>query len=270
MNPAAEVIRSHTADIAARVAQSHDAENHITLLQQLIERVAAGIETNTPLDPEWLGQTGLEDPVIAKILRSILFETIEVLRAKCDSSEFGGAVLALRACIQRPIGHPPIHPEDRAFHRTLLSCDCDGLNPDHQRLMYLFEDIMLTFPAIVYVHDLNGTILYLNRPVLKLTKFTVCDLREGLSVSDLIAPEYTDLIEERLDSPGAVSRGPYATEIYTKDGERIPFELTTRCIKQEGRVVGVVRDHGGRIDLESKEGAGATFTIALPIPDAKE
>jgi signal transduction histidine kinase len=30
---------------------------------------------------------------------------------------------------------------------------------------------------------------------------------------------------------------------------------------------GVVRDHGGRIDLESKEGAGATFSIVLPIPD---
>jgi light-regulated signal transduction histidine kinase (bacteriophytochrome) len=42
-------------------------------------------------------------------------------------------------------------------------------------------------------------------------------------------------------------------------------EATRECLEY---AVGHL--HGGRIDLESKEGAGATFTIALPIPDAKE
>lgn len=31
---------------------------------------------------------------------------------------------------------------------------------------------------------------------------------------------------------------------------------------------GVIRDHGGRIDLESREGEGTAFTIVLPIPSA--
>ena len=30
----------------------------------------------------------------------------------------------------------------------------------------------------------------------------------------------------------------------------------------------VIRDHGGRIDLESREGEGTAFTIVLPIPSA--
>ncbi len=33
---------------------------------------------------------------------------------------------------------------------------------------------------------------------------------------------------------------------------------------------GVVRDHGGRIDLESKVGEGATFTVVLPISETPE
>ena len=51
-----------------------------------------------------------------------------------------------------------------------------------------------------------------------------------------------------------------------------PF-FTTKSNKGTGLGLsvsyGIVQEHGGRIDVQSEEGAGTTFTILLPIPEAQ-
>ena len=240
MSPHREILAFNADRIASLVAEQHDIEDRADVLRDFLRRAVGSVIARSPLSIDSLREAGLDDPLIGRVLRSALFEFIETLRGELDKPEFVDAVLSLRAAIHPAIPRPPVNAEDQDFFRRLLACDCEGLSPEHHRLTRLFEDVVLAFPDIVYVHDLNGTLLYVNLPGLKVTKFSLHDLREGLSVYDLVAPEYTDLIHTRLESPGAASRAPYVSEIYTKDGERVPFEFTTRCIKREGSVVGVI------------------------------
>jgi two-component system NtrC family sensor kinase len=123
--------------------------------------------------------------------------------------------------------------------------DCTDIDEDHCRMLRLFQDLSLNLNDTVYVHDLNGTLLYLNERGIAATKYTAQDLLDGLSIYDLVVPEFTDIIEARLESPGAVSRAPYTSEIYTKDGDRILLEITSRVMMRNGRIggiIGVARD----------------------------
>jgi PAS domain S-box-containing protein len=240
MSPHRDILACHADRIASLVAEFHDIEDKTDALRDVLHRATACAAAGASLEIDSLREAGLDDALIAKLLRSALFEFIEALRAELGEPEFADVVLALRSAIHPAIPRPQVNAGDRDFFRRLLTCDCEGLTAEHRRLMHLFEDVVLAFPDIVYVHDLNGMLVYMNMPGLKVTKFSSHDLRQGLSVYDLIAPEYTDLIETRLESPGAVSRAPYVGEVYSKDGERVPFEFTTRCIKREGSVVGVI------------------------------
>lgn len=240
MNQVNDIVACNAERVSSLASEICDAETVRDALHALVRKIPECLTDGTSVDPAPLRQTGIDETLISKLLRTVLFEYIETFRRTLDPAILPDAVLALRACIDSAHARPPVNPEDRDFFRRLLALDCEGYAPDHRRLVHLFEDVVLTFHDIVYVHDMNGTMLYLNLPGLKATKFSAHDLQNGLSVYDLIAPEYTDLIEARIESPGAVSSMPYVSEIYTKDGERIPFEFTTRCIKREGCIVGVL------------------------------
>ena len=242
MSTSGAILRSHAEQIVKRAVSLRDLEGRERAIRRVVDEIADRLDTGATVEASVLREAGFDDGLIVKILRTLLFESIEILRGDLmdDRAGLSEAVLALRACIQPAIPHPPIQSEDLEFFRRVLSCDCEGMGPEHRRLVHLFSDLVMTFPDIVYVHDLNGTMLYVNLPGLKLTRFTTQDLLQGLSVYDFIVPEFEDLIETRLESPGAVSRAPYACELYTKDGERIPFELTTRCVKRDGHVIGVI------------------------------
>ncbi len=240
MDVVKSLFQEHAERIATSVTAVLDIEEFAPLLRGLVDELAARCEEGTALDPAPLREALMDDAMIARVLRTLFFETVELLREKLDAPESNEAVLRLRACMRPAIPQLPPNHEDEAFYQRLLGCECDGLTAEHRRLVHLFEDLVLAFPDIVYVHDLNGRLLYINMPGLKLTQFTRQDLIDGLSVFDLIAPEFNEVVESRIVSAGAVSRAPYTVEIYTKTGERIPFELTTRCIKREGRIVGVV------------------------------
>lgn len=240
MEPIASLLRCHAERIASVAAEPYDAQDLLPVLRDLISEVADRIGDGADLDIAVLRDAGLDDDIIARILRSVLFGFIEALRPELDEDEFGPAVVALRRCIHPVIPHPDILPENVDFYHRLLKGESEGLEPDHGRLMDLSHDLISAFRDIVYVHDLNGMMLYVNQSGQDLLGFTPDDLLNGLSVYDVVVPEHVDLIEARIESPGAVSRSPYTVVVYAKNGERVPLEITTRGVTQHGQIVGVV------------------------------
>jgi len=240
MHPSSEVLRSRAARIAALVAEAQDAPEVEAAIQAVVEQVADRLGDGTPADAQPLRESGLDEAVVARVLRGALFEAVEALRPELDAAAHGEAVLALRACLHEAIPRPPVSPEDRLFYQRLLEGNVQDLEPDYGRLLHLFENLTKTWRDIVYVHDLNGMMLFVNGPGLELTGFTVADVLDGVSIYDFVVPEFVDVIEARMESPGAVSRAPYSSEIYAKDGERIPMEITTRILRTGGRIMAVL------------------------------
>lgn len=271
MNASSLLWRASAQSITTAAAEAHDLDELAPTIQAVVEQVADRLDDRAPLNPQPLRDAGLDDDAIARLLRSILFEGAEALRAQLEPSLFAEAVLSLRACMHPAIPRPQVAPEDREFYRRLLEGDAEELQPEYRRLLRLYQDLTLAWPDIVYVHDLNGMMLYVNRPGLELTRFTVADVLGGLSIYDLVAPEFVDLIEARMESPGAVSRTPYSSEICAKDGERIPIEIATRILRTDGRIdaiLGIARDLRlvRRLETEIRRSNVYIDTIVATVP----
>lgn len=271
MNTTSALWRSSAEGIAAVAAEAQDIEEFAPTILAVVEHIADRLDDRAQLNPQPLRDIGLDDNAIAPLLRSIFFEGAEILRARLEPSLFAEAVLALRACIHPAIPRPQVAPEDREFYRRLLQGDAEELHPEYRRLLHLYQELTLTWPDIVYIHDLNGMMLYVNRPGLELTRFTAADVLDGLSIYDLIVPEFVDLVEARMESPGAVSRTPYSSEIYAKDGERIPIEITTRILRTGGRIgaiLGIARDLRlvRRLETEIRRSNVYIDTIVATVP----
>jgi len=239
MNPASELLYASARRIAAAAAEAQATEELVPVLGRTVEVAAAAMGTGERFVPPGELEK-LDGPALAKMLRTIMAEAIELFRRELPAMECSESVLALRSILHPAIPQPPVDAADRQFFRRLLDGDCTDLDDDHCRMVGLFTELSLNLNDIIYVHDLNGMLLYLSEPGLIATEYTPEDLLEGLSVYDLVVPEFGDLVEARLETPGAVSRAPYTSEIYTKQGDRIPVEITSRCIMRGDRIAGII------------------------------
>lgn len=107
---------------------------------------------------------------------------------------------------------------------------------------------------LVYTHDLSGTLTSLNKAAEALTGYS----REealGRNIMAIIAPDHRIVAREMLDRKiGGESKTTYEIEIISKDGVRIPVEVSTRLIFQNGKPVavqGIARDVTERRRFES-------------------
>ena len=244
MNPASDLLHAKARRIAAAAAEVQSTNEIMLELARLVESAAAAMADRSVQVSTALPH-GLDDSSLARVLRSVLAEAIELFRSDLSEVDFGESVLGLRSVLHPLIPRPPAQSAERQFFERLLQNDCAGLDEDSCRVLRLFQDLSLNLNDAVYVHDLNGTLLYVNDPGLGSTRYSAQDLRDGLSIFDLVVPEYADVVEARLEAPGAVSRAPYTSEIYTKDGDRIPVEITARLMMRDQRVggiIGVARD----------------------------
>ncbi len=92
---------------------------------------------------------------------------------------------------------------------------------------------------IVYTHDFEGKFTSLNKEGERLSGYTR-EEAENLSVYEIIVPEYRELALEmtrrRLQGEQV---GKYEIEILSKDGARIPVEVSAGLVVHEGRPIGV-------------------------------
>ncbi|HEY7783268.1 MAG TPA: PAS domain S-box protein [Pyrinomonadaceae bacterium] len=123
-------------------------------------------------------------------------------------------------------------------------------NQNEQRYLGLIENAS----DIIYTHDLEGNYTSVNQAVSKLTGYSIEEALK-LNVSQVVAPEEIEqargMLRRKVEEQNQTC---YRTEIVTKDGRRVPIEVSTHLIYRHGRPVavqGIARDTTSRLEAES-------------------
>ncbi|MCM3871067.1 MAG: PAS domain S-box protein [Pyrinomonadaceae bacterium] len=102
-----------------------------------------------------------------------------------------------------------------------------------------YRDLFDNAQDPIYIHDLTGKYISANRAAEALVGYARDELI-GQDMLDLIAPEYAERIREnlnkKLEGKGLTI---YEVEALAKDGRRIPIEVNTRLIYEDGIAVAV-------------------------------
>jgi PAS domain S-box-containing protein len=94
-------------------------------------------------------------------------------------------------------------------------------------------------PDIVYSHDLEGNLTSINRAAARMTGYTVEEIT-AMSIRGIVAPEYRDLARQMIMRKLAGEKvTTYELEIVKKDGGRVPIEINSWLIHQDGQPVGI-------------------------------
>lgn len=113
---------------------------------------------------------------------------------------------------------------------------------------------------MIYTHDLETfRFLSANGAALAITGYSEDELK-AISVADIVAPDHLAraavMIEQKVE--GVTDSTRYELEIITKDGRRIPVEVSTRLIRGRGQpmaVQGIARDISERRQVEAQQAA---------------
>ena len=112
-----------------------------------------------------------------------------------------------------------------------------------------YRDLFEHSRDAIYVHDLNGRYLLVNRAAEELSGYTRDEII-GKHYSNFVLPMYLKRVREnfcrKLDVPLETI---YETEIVCKDGTRRPVEVSSRMIYRNGEAVGV---HGTVRDISER------------------
>lgn len=91
----------------------------------------------------------------------------------------------------------------------------------------------------LYVHNMSGQYTLVNRAAEKLSGYSREEII-GKYFWDFVPPEYTKQMRENLCKKlEEVGETTYEVEIITKQGRRIPVEVSSRLIYEAGLPVGV-------------------------------
>jgi len=103
------------------------------------------------------------------------------------------------------------------------------------RLNDLFENAL----DLMYVHDLQGRLTAVNRAAERLTGYTRDELLH-MSIGRLIAPEHLAAGQRQIEALGFEAMPTtFDLAIISKNGTRMPFEVTARLLYEDGRPVAV-------------------------------
>lgn len=116
-----------------------------------------------------------------------------------------------------------------------------------------FRDLFDNASDAVFIHDLDGHILEVNKTACERLGYSRKELLQ-LTPMDIDSPEYAVLVLERIDELKKGDRLFFETAHITKDGRKIPIELSSRIIEYEGNpvVLSIARDISERKKAEEE------------------
>ena len=109
------------------------------------------------------------------------------------------------------------------------------LQKSEERYRELFDNAY----DLIFTVDMDERLLSVNKIGLKLTGHTAEEAKD-LHVSDLVAPEYMEMVHNRkmLKTVDGLPT-TYEVELMTRDGGRIPMEVSTRLVVMDGKPYGI-------------------------------
>src|SRR6266404_2110334 len=139
-----------------------------------------------------------------------------------------------------------------------------ALRDSEERYRELFENDK----DAIYVHDLNGVYRSVNRAAERLSGYSREEIL-GKHFRDFVSPEYLGKVGEtfgkKLEGTGETN---YEIEIIRRDGARVPVEVSSRLIHENGVAVGV---QGSARDItERKRAQEALLTYSRLLLEAQE
>ena len=118
-----------------------------------------------------------------------------------------------------------------------------------------YRDLVENAHDIIYSHDLAGNYTSMNKAGESITGYTVEEAL-SLNIQQTIAPEHLPRVLDLMRrKPAGESVTAYEIEIIAKDGRRIPVEINTKHVFQDGvpvAVQGIARDVTARKELEAQ------------------
>jgi diguanylate cyclase (GGDEF)-like protein/PAS domain S-box-containing protein len=180
------------------------APEHLALTHEMMSRKLAGQETTTFYEIEIVNKAG------ARVLLEVSTQLI---------SEAG-----------RPVGVQGIARDITARKQAEAA-----LRASEERYRELFENAN----DIVYTQDLAGNFTSMNKTGERVTGYTRAQAI-GLNMAQVVAPECMQLARamigrKQMDGEATI----YELEIIASDGRRVPLEISTRLIYEDGQPVGV-------------------------------
>lgn len=112
----------------------------------------------------------------------------------------------------------------------------EALRQSEENLRELFENAN----DIIYTHDLKGNYASLNKAGERVTGYTHEEAMR-MNASQVVAPEYLELARRMIARKvvDAQVQTFYELEIITKDGRRVPLEVSTQLVYEDGKPTGV-------------------------------
>ena len=151
--------------------------------------------------------------------------------------------------------------EERIAERKRVEA---ALRESEERYRELFENAR----DAMYVHDLEGTYVSVNHAAEKLSGYTREEI-VGHKFSEFVASEHINNVRDRFCGKLAQKgETTYEVEVIAKDGRRVPVEVSSRAIYENGMMIGV---QGTARDItERKQAQDALQMFSRQLIEAQE
>jgi PAS domain S-box-containing protein len=139
-----------------------------------------------------------------------------------------------------------------------------ALRESEERYRELFENAR----DAIYVHDLKGNYIRINHAAERLSGFSRDEII-GHNYSEFVAPDHIQYVRDSFCSKLArKGETTYEVDVIAKDGRRVPVEVSSRAIYENGVLVGV---QGTARDItERKQAQEALQWFSRQLIEAQE